>query len=252
MLMVEQRTVSCLVSSSAQTKVANWKANYGITSAGAWQYSDMRDYSGGTASQFNTAIRNGLGSATPTPTPTATATPTPATYVQASLGTYFNADGFSYDSNGNIDGSNYTYSADLVSASPTYDGVGYQLGSFTNGSNNVVQCTGQSITLTQGTYSSVRLLGASCNGNKTGTFTIYYTDGTYSSTSVAMRDWCTTSYSTQKVVQTMAHRHSATADASTANRIFAYYLTPTSGKTVASITCPSNSDMKVLAITLVN
>jgi hypothetical protein len=46
--------------SSAQTKVRNWKTSYGIISAGAWQYSDMRDFSGGTAAQFNAAIRAGL------------------------------------------------------------------------------------------------------------------------------------------------------------------------------------------------
>lgn len=45
---------------TAQKKVRNWKASYGITSSGAWQYSDMRDYSGGTAAQFNAAIRAGL------------------------------------------------------------------------------------------------------------------------------------------------------------------------------------------------
>ncbi len=54
----------------AQTKVANWVSSAGITSAGAWQYSDMRDFSGGTAAQYNAAIRAGLGSTTPTPTPT--------------------------------------------------------------------------------------------------------------------------------------------------------------------------------------
>ncbi|MBN1697049.1 MAG: dockerin type I repeat-containing protein [Spirochaetales bacterium] len=45
---------------SAETKVRNWKNSYGIVSAGAWQYSDMRDFGGGTAAQFNAAIRNGL------------------------------------------------------------------------------------------------------------------------------------------------------------------------------------------------
>lgn len=45
---------------SAQTKVARWKSTAAITSAGAWQYSDMRDFPGGTAAQFNTAIRAGL------------------------------------------------------------------------------------------------------------------------------------------------------------------------------------------------
>jgi len=45
----------------AQTKVAGWKSSAGITSAGAWQYGDMRTYpSGGTPAQYNTAIRNGL------------------------------------------------------------------------------------------------------------------------------------------------------------------------------------------------
>jgi hypothetical protein len=45
---------------TAETKVRNWKSSYGITSAGAWQYSDMRDFNGGTAAQFNAAIRKGL------------------------------------------------------------------------------------------------------------------------------------------------------------------------------------------------
>lgn len=45
---------------TAQTKVAGWKAAGGITSAGAWQYSDMRDFAGGTAAEFNAAIRAGL------------------------------------------------------------------------------------------------------------------------------------------------------------------------------------------------
>jgi hypothetical protein len=45
---------------TAETKVRNWKSSYDIVSAGAWQYSDMRDFGGGTAAQFNAAIRNGL------------------------------------------------------------------------------------------------------------------------------------------------------------------------------------------------
>jgi hypothetical protein len=45
---------------SAQAKVAGWNASSGINSAGAWQYSDMRDYSGGTAAEFDAAIRAGL------------------------------------------------------------------------------------------------------------------------------------------------------------------------------------------------
>jgi hypothetical protein len=45
---------------SAETKVRGWKSSAGVVSAGAWQYSDMRDFGGGSAAQFNAAIRAGL------------------------------------------------------------------------------------------------------------------------------------------------------------------------------------------------
>lgn len=45
---------------TAEEKVRGWKKAAQITSAGAWQYSDMRDFKGGSAKQFNDAIRAGL------------------------------------------------------------------------------------------------------------------------------------------------------------------------------------------------
>jgi hypothetical protein len=202
---------------------------------------------------------------TPTPTPTpggATATPTPTptpggSPIQVNLSSYYNQDGFSYDTNranGAYDpGASPTscYSADLLTSNPSFGGVSYTLGPKTDGSNNEIKGAGQTITLTQGQYSSVRFLGSSTNGDKTGTFRINYTDATYTDVSVTEKDWCTSNTSGQNVVQTMNHRHQGTADQTLNTYVFAYYLTPTAGKTVASLALPNDANIHVLAITLV-
>ncbi|HHW00180.1 MAG TPA: DUF5123 domain-containing protein [Clostridiaceae bacterium] len=174
-------------------------------------------------------------------------------FTKVDLSSYFNADGFSYDTkrnDGNYDDSGYTYSADLVNPAPVFENVEYQMGPFANGQNNVVNCSNQTIALTPDSYISIRILGSATAGDKTGTFRINYSDGTYTNVSVTMRDWCTGS-SGQKIVQTMAHRHSQTSDSPQTNYIYAYYLTPASGKTVTSIRLPNNTHMHVLAISLV-
>ena len=166
--------------------------------------------------------------------------------------------GFSYDSNranGAYDpnGTNPTacYSADLLTSNPSYDGVSYTLGPKTDGSNNEIKGTGQTITLTQGQYTTIRFLGSATNQDKTGTFRINYTDSTYTDVSVTEKDWCTSSTTGERIAQTMAHRHQTTADQMINTYVFAYYLTPTAGKTVASLVLPNNADIHVLAITLV-
>ena len=172
------------------------------------------------------------------------------------LTSYFNQDGFSYDTNrgnGSYDGVSpaSNYSADLLNTAPTFESVSYQLGPKTDGSNNAIRAAGQTITLTQGRYTTIRFLGTSTNGDKTGAFRINYTDATYTDVSVTEKDWCTSSTSGQKVVQTMAHRHNGTADQTLNTYVFAYYLTPTAGKTVASLVLPNDTNIHVLAITLV-
>jgi hypothetical protein len=191
----------------------------------------------------------GNGSATPTPTPTVTPTP-----VKVNLSAAFNQDGFSYDTN-RADG-NYDYwttisrySADLINTAPVFESVSYQLGPMSDGSNNAVKGTGQTITLTQGKYSSIRFLGSATSGNQTGTYRI--TDSTYTDVSVTEKDWCTSNTTGEKVVQTMNHRHKGTADETINTYVFAYYLTPTAGKTVASLGLPNNANVHLLAITMV-
>jgi beta-glucosidase len=176
---------------------------------------------------------------------------------RVNLTSYYNQDGFSYDTNrgdGAYDPGTSpvsTYSADLLNINPAYDGVPYQLGPKIDGQNNAIKCTGQTITLPQGMYASLRFLGSATNGNATGTFRINYTDNTYTDVSVTGKDWCTADTTGEKVVQTMAHRHRNAADQTVNTYVFAYYLTPTIGKTVASLGLPNVSNMHVLAISLV-
>jgi predicted GH43/DUF377 family glycosyl hydrolase len=178
--------------------------------------------------------------------------------TQVTLTSSFNIDGFSYDTNRNdgnygcVANAHTNYSADLINTNPSFDGTTYKLGSMTNGALNAIKGTGQTITLTQGQYSAIRFLGSATNGDKTGTFRINYTDGTYTDTSVTEKDWCTSNTTGQKVVQTMAQRHDNGVDQAVNCYVYAYYLAPTAGKTVSSLGLPNNQDIKVLAITLVS
>ncbi|QUI22489.1 hypothetical protein HZI73_09320 [Vallitalea pronyensis] len=173
--------------------------------------------------------------------------------VQVNLSSNFNADGFSYDANladGDLAGG-YAYSADLVNNEQQYERIIYQLGSFTDGQLNSMYCAGQTIDLPDGQFAEVRLLGSSTYGNKSGSFTLNYTDGTSSVVNVTMQDWCQYG-SNQKIVQTMDHRHDKNANTgeTITNYIFAYYLTANANKTISSIKVPQNNNMHVFAMTL--
>jgi hypothetical protein len=210
-------------------------------------------------SLYEFEIYNSSATSTPTPTPTSTptpaTTPTPGAVVKVDLTSSFNRDGFSYDTNranGDYDGHAGTYSADLINTSPSYDGATYQLGPKTDGSNNVVKGTGQTITLAQGQYTSIRILASGVNNDQAGTFRINYSDATYSDISVTVKDWCASSTTGEKVVQTMAQRHISTGDQTITCYVFAYYLVPSAGKTVSSLGIPNNNNINVLAISMIS
>lgn len=174
------------------------------------------------------------------------------TDILVNLNSYYNEDSFSYDSkrnDGNFDQSGYTYSADLTPSSTTYNNISYQLGPFSNGVNNTIKGSGQTINLNQVSNYSINILAAASGGNQTGTLRINYTDSTFTDVSITIRDWCRAATG-DVVALSQAHRHSQTADNSTKTYIYVYTLTPTSGKTIQSITLPNNSYMHLFAITL--
>lgn len=180
------------------------------------------------------------------------------TGTTVNLTSSFNQDGFSFDNNkgdGNYDNDTTTskYPADGLSTSFVSNGTSYILGSLADGSNNAIRAAGQTITLNQGSYSAIKLLGSATMGDQSNVgFRFNYSDGTNSTQTIATyKDWCPASTVGQTVAVGMNHRHYGTTDQTLSCNIFEYTLTPTSGKTVQSITFPSNTNVHVLALTLI-
>lgn len=171
--------------------------------------------------------------------------------IPVELDDYFNNDGFSYDSNpsdGNYDHVGYSYSAELVGEEVlTFNDVEFQLGDFTDGVDNVIDCDNQIISLPSEEFTSIHMLGSSTRGNKSGDFILTYSDGSTSNTNLSMTDWC---YTNGTIVKNLSHRHRPSGDVNTKNYIFLYTLIPETGKTVTSIQLPEEEDMHIIAITL--
>ena len=181
--------------------------------------------------------------------------PEPTTPVQVDLSSYFTVDGFSPESNkkdGNYDGGSWSYAADLVPANITYGGAPYTFGPFTNGSKNVAVPSGQTIPLTKGKYASIRFLGTSVQQKNPGVFTIRYADGSTTTTTLTLEDWCASNPTGQNIALTMNHRHNSYqgTDQQLTNYIYAYSLIPNATKQVVSITLPNESYMRIMALTL--
>lgn len=173
--------------------------------------------------------------------------------VKVDLTAYYNEDAFSYDTrrgDGDFDGFGNSYSANLFTKNPVYDGVAYTTGPLDNGKDNSIRMEGQKISVKQGKYESIRLLGSATNGDQSGVVRVNYTDGSSARITLSMADWCTSDTSGEKVVQAMNHRHTQAGDDDFAAYVFAYYLSPDRNKTVSGITLPDQEDMHVLAITL--
>lgn len=179
--------------------------------------------------------------------------------VYVDLGKDFNEDIYSFDSripDGDCDGTGYTFSADILKQNYVYGELTYQLGipfgygAFTNLRNNAVKCKEQYVIVPKDKYASVKIAAFATNGDKSVTFRINYTDGTYTDRSVTVSDWCTTSFTGKTVLQSLYQRHSSTGDDFKETCIFIYSLSATTTKTVETITLPDNSNVHITAMTL--
>ncbi|HZG55993.1 glycoside hydrolase family 38 C-terminal domain-containing protein [Paenibacillus sp.] len=188
--------------------------------------------------------------------------------VQVSLSGVVNQDGFSSDGNrydGDFDledaPSKTTYPTEGLADPLTYNGTTYDFINLADGAgNNAVagsSSTGVNIAFSsqeQGVYSAIKFLGAATYGTQSAVqFLINYSDSTFSTQSVTVRDWCTTPASTDVVVKSYDHRHHEGADqamSATGCHIYEYTLHPTPGKTVTGVTLPSNGSVHVIAMTL--
>ena len=171
------------------------------------------------------------------------------------LSSYFNrygiyTDGTSFTTGG-IDGVGDAYSANLLGTSRVLDGELFEFG--TANQLDAISCTGQSVVLPQGQFSSLTLLATGVEGNQPAqVLTVNYSDGSSTQFSREFSDWYTPqSYPGEAEAVAMAYRDLAngTEDARTFS-LYAYPLALDSSKTVQSITLPSDSNVEVLAATL--
>jgi hypothetical protein len=177
--------------------------------------------------------------------------------AQANLAGAFNitsgivTDGTAF-SGGGLDGGGRSYSANLLGTTVTFNGISFNLGP-ANGAD-VVSAKGQTITLPSGQFSSLKMLATGVNGNQSAqALTVTYTDGTTSSFTQSFSDWVhPQSFTGESIAVTMAHRDNS--DGTTQVRtveLYNYDFALNGSKTVSSITLPSNTNVEVLAITLV-
>ena len=150
-------------------------------------------------------------------------------------------------SNGGADSNGYALSATLLGASQAFNGT-----IFTFGPSNAVDAfSNVTVPVTAGTYMGLNVLGFAVNGNQASeTFTIHYTNGTTSTVTQSISDWCSPQgYSGETTVVTMAYRNTNTGgeDSTTCN-VYGYTLAVNSSLTVSSVTIPANSSVIVLGV----
>lgn len=179
------------------------------------------------------------------------------------LGAAFSQVGITLDSNtspGNLSSSNgesYSYSSSQLGSSVNWNGVSFSFGPA--GSNDAVQATGQTLTLPAGNYGSLRLVGTAIGGlQSNATFTVRYTDGTQATFTQSFSDWVTgasgpgTTAPGEALVSTMAYGNQTPGTHDNINfYMYGHSFALDPSKTVASVTLPSNSNIKIFAMDLV-
>jgi len=181
---------------------------------------------------------------------------TTGTGTQVDLSSEFNLNGIYQDgttyATGGLDGLGYSYSANLLSTSRVLNKILFDFGPANQ--LDAVGCNGQSVSLPQGQYSSLMLLGTGIEGNQTSqTFTVHYTDGTTSQFVQSFSDWFTPqTYPGESESVAMAYRNfsDGTKDKRTFN-LYAYRLALDPTRMVGTITLPTNPNVVILAATLV-
>jgi hypothetical protein len=159
-------------------------------------------------------------------------------------------DGTTY-ATGGLDGDGYSYSANLLTASRVFDGTLFEFGPANE--LDAVSCSGQSVALPAGKFSTLALLATGIEGNQASqTLTVTYTDGTSSEFTQSFSDWYTPQkYPHESEGVAMAYRNfdNGTKDQRTFN-LYEYQFTLNPKKIVQSITLPNDKDVAVLAATL--
>lgn len=156
-------------------------------------------------------------------------------------------------STGGFDGGGLAYSATLLGSSLTFGGVPFQFGP--PNVADVVESAGQNVPLPSGKFASLQMIAASVNGSQENqTLKVNYTDGTSDAFTQSFSDWTPSNppFPGESLAKTVGPRN--ISDGSKGRRIskiFAYAFPLNNAKRVSSVTLPADTNVNVLALTLV-
>jgi len=174
-------------------------------------------------------------------------------------------------STGDFDGKGSTFPAEFIPPDASVSGeasrvypVGYQLDrgaqpdgriSFyypekTPGAKNAIACDAQKVSVDQGQYRALHILGASSDGDAFGDITLNYSGGDQAA-KLQMSDWGTAPAHGEKIgVETRFRRSKDGDEPNKPCRLFHYAIPLDPARMLPGVTLPKNAKMKVVAVTL--
>ncbi|MFM7243380.1 MAG: hypothetical protein ACKO40_04285, partial [Planctomycetaceae bacterium] len=160
-------------------------------------------------------------------------------------------DGQSF-SGGGFDGDGNAYSWEALGSSRILRGnsATFELG--LPGQPDFVVASGQTVQVPQGSsYTTLNLAGAAVNGGQENQpLTLTFTDNSTAIWTQSFSDWCNPqNYANESTIATQSYRDTASGDQNqTTNHVYQYSYTIPSGKTLKSITLPTNANVRLLDI----
>jgi hypothetical protein len=204
-------------------------------------------------SQSTITLTGKFGSLTQTAAIALTVLAPAAGNAMVNLAPFYNVPGIVADSStfatGGLDGGGRAYSAALLGPLQIVNGTPFSFGP----ANALDAVSSATIPLPSGHYSTLSLLGSGVNGNQVAqTFVVTYTDGTTTTFTQSLSDWCTPQNNPgESRAIAMNYRNNSTGTRDTRPlALYGYTFTLASGKTLSSITLPKNRNVVVLAMSL--
>ncbi|HEX3799701.1 MAG TPA: protease pro-enzyme activation domain-containing protein [Verrucomicrobiae bacterium] len=155
---------------------------------------------------------------------------------------------------GGVDNVGYAFSANLVSASPSWNGLVFNLGPAN--ALDVVSCSSQVVTLPAGNFTSLNILGTGVEGTQTAqTLTVTYTDNSTTKFTNSWSDWANPQhFASETQVINMAYRNngSGSKDLFTSVNLYGHSFALDETKIVKTVTLPTNANVIVAGIVLAN
>jgi hypothetical protein len=204
-------------------------------------------------SQSTVTLTGKFGSLTQTATIALSVLAQASGNTMVNLAPFYNVPGIVADSStfttGGLDGGGRAYSAALLGPLQIVNGTPFTFGP----ANTFDAVSSATVPLPSGHYATLSLLANGVNGNQTAqTFVVTYTDGTTSTFTQNLSDWCTpqTNPGESRAIAMNYRNNSTGTRDSRLVALYGYTFPLASGKTLSSITLPKNRNVVVLAMSL--